>query len=320
MRLYKFNTRAREQQRNVEKTKERTSPWKLGGLKAVQLGKRVWHEIDHDEVFTRSAALSYYFFSSLIPMVFFLMAVLGLFASQSQHLQDTLLNYAGRVMPAEAFTLVQKTLKEISTNSTGLKMAFGLVFALWSGAGGMSSIIDALNRCYHVNEGRAFWKQKLVALGLTVSIAILTVCALSIVLYGGDIAQFVGTHVGLSSILVMTWKIVQWPVALFFVISSFALIYYWGPDAEQDWQWITPGSLVGVLVWIGASVLFRVYLHFYNSYSKSYGSLGAVIVLLLWLYITGLAILVGGEINSEIENAAAERGHPEAKEAGEKVA
>jgi membrane protein len=121
-------------------------------------------------------------------------------------------------------------------------------------------------------------------------------------------------------VTVMAWKIVQWPVALFFVVWSFALIYYWGPDTEQDWQWITPGSLVGVLVWIGASVLFRVYLHFYNSYSKSYGSLGAVIVLLLWLYITGLAILVGGEINSEIENAAAERGHPEAKEAGEKVA
>jgi membrane protein len=319
MRLYKFSRHAQEQH-HVEKIKERTSPWKLGGLTSIQLGKRVWHEIDHDEVFTRSAALSYYFVSSLIPMVFFLMAMLGLFASQSQHLQNTLLDYAGRVMPPAAFTLVQKTLKEISNHSTGLKMAFGLVFALWSGGGGMSSIMDALNRCYHVKESRPFWKQKLVALGLTVGISILTVCALIIVLYGGNIAEFVGGHVGLSSILVMTWKVVQWPVALFFVVWSFALIYFWGPDAEQEWTWITPGSLVGVLVWIGASVLFRVYLHFYNSYSKSYGSLGAVIVLLLWLYITGLAILVGGEINSEIENAAAKRGHPEAKEAGEKVA
>jgi membrane protein len=130
----------------------------------------------------------------------------------------------------------------------------------------------------------------------------------------------VGSHIGLSSFVVMAWKILQWVVALFFVVWSFALIYYWGPDTEQDWTWITPGSLVGVLVWIGASVLFRFYLHFYNSYSKSYGSLGAVIVLLLWLYITGLAILLGGEINSIIENAAAERGHPDAKEAGEKVA
>jgi membrane protein len=97
-------------------------------------------------------------------------------------------------------------------------------------------------------------------------------------------------------------------------------MYYWGPDADQEWSWITPGSLMGVVIWLGASILFRVYLHYFNSYSKTYGSLGAVIVLLLWLYITGLAILLGGEINSEIENAAAEHGHPEAKQEGEKVA
>jgi membrane protein len=318
MRLLKFRQRARSE--SVEKTKEKTSPWKLGGLTVWQLFKRLWHEMEHDEVFTRSAALSYYFFSALIPMAFFLMAVLGMFASQSAHLRTTLLNYLGQVMPPAAFTLIEKTLSEISRSSSGLKLIFGLVLALWSGAGGMSSIIDALNRCYHITESRPYWKRMLVALGLTVAIAMLTICALVLVLYGGDIAQFIGRHIGLSTLVVEAWKIIQWPVALFFVIWSYALIYYWGPDAEQDWVWITPGSMVGVLTWIGSSLLFRVYLHFYNSYSKSYGSLGAVIVLLLWLYITGLAILVGGEINSEIENAAAKRGHPDAKEAGEKVA
>jgi membrane protein len=159
-----------------------------------------------------------------------------------------------------------------------------------------------------------------VSLGLTVGIAALTIMALAIVLYGGDIADFVGAHLGLSTVAVVTWHLVQWPIALFFVVAAFALLYFWGPDTEQQWQWITPGSLVGVLAWIGASLLFRIYLHFFNSYSKSYGSLGAVIVLLLWLYISGVAILVGGEINSEIENAAAMRGHPEAKEPGEKAA
>ncbi len=317
MALLQFNHRRKEP---VEKTKERTSPWKLGGLTAWQLGKRVWRETDHDEVFTRAAALSYYFFSALIPMVFFLMAVLGIFASQSSHLRTTLLNYFSQVVPPAAFTLIQKSLSEISTSSSGLKLVFGLVFSLWSGAGGMISIIDALNRCYHITDNRPYWKRAGLAIVLTIAIAALTVCALVIILYGGDIAQFVGRHTGLSTLLVMTWRIAQWPVALLFVVLSFALIYYWSPDAEQDWQWITPGSFVGVVTWIGASVLFRVYLHFYNSYSKTYGSLGAVIVLLLWLYITGLAILLGGEINSEIEHAAAERGHPEAKEAGEKVA
>jgi len=303
----------------TETVKQRTSAWKLGGLTPWQLLKRVYHEILDDEVLTRSAALAYYFVSALFPMIFFLMAMLGLFA-QSHDLQSSLLNYTSQFMPEDAYRLVQRTLREIANSSTGLKLAFGLVLALWSGAGGVVSIMDALNRCYHVKDNRPFWKQRLIALGLTVGIAALTIVALTIVLYGGDIANFVGRHLGLSTVVVVAWRIAQWPIALFFVVMSFALLYYWGPDTEQKWQWITPGSLVGVLVWIGASLLFRIYLHYFNSYSKTYGSLGAVIVLLLWLYISGLAIMVGGEINSEIENAAAKRGHPEAKAPGEKAA
>jgi membrane protein len=316
MRLHKF---AQETAPHTEAVEERTSPWKLGGLTPLQLVKRVYHEIDDDEVLTRSAALAYYFVSALFPMIFFLMAMLGLFA-QSHDLQSSLLNYTARFMPADAYRLIQKTLQEVANSSTGFKLAFGLVLALWSGAGGVVSIMDALNRCYHVKDTRPFWKQRLIALGLTVAIAALTIMALTIVLYGGDIADFVGSHLGLSNLTLIAWHILQWPVALFFVVMSFALLYYWGPDAKQKWQWITPGSVVGVLTWIGASLLFRVYLHFFNSYSKTYGSLGAVIVLLLWLYISGLAIMIGGEINSEIENAAAKRGHPEAKAPGEKAA
>ncbi|HEY7404113.1 MAG TPA: YihY/virulence factor BrkB family protein [Candidatus Angelobacter sp.] len=302
-----------------ELIKENLSPWRLGGLTPWQLLKRVYHEIDEDEVLTRSAALAYYFVSALFPMIFFLMAMLGLFA-QSHDLQSGLLDYVSRVMPPQAYTLVQKTLREITNSSTGLKLALGLVLAVWSGAGGVSSIMDALNRCYHVTDGRPLWKRKLIAVGLTVALSALTIVALVIVLYGGDIARFVGAHTGLSAVAVMVWRYAQWIVALFFVMVAFALLYYWGPDSDQKWQWITPGSLFGVLAWVGVSLLFRVYLHYFNSYSKTYGSVGAVIVLLLWLYLAGLAILTGGEINSEIENAAARRGHPEAKEPGQKVA
>jgi membrane protein len=316
MHLYKFQAKAHE---NTEKKKERLSPWKLGGLTPLQLLKRVYNEFNEDEVLTRSAALAFYFVSALVPMVFFLMAILGLLA-QGHDLQSGLLGYAGRFMPPDAYTLLQKTLKEITNNSTGLKLAIGLLLALWSGSGGVSSIMDALNRCYHVSDSRPFWKQRLLAIALTIALSALTITALIIILYGGDIAQFVGNHTGLSAPLVMAWRIVQWPLAFFFVVLSFALLYFWGPDTEQDWTWITPGSLVGVILWIGASVIFRVYLHYFNSYSKTYGSLGAVIILLYWLFISGLALLIGGEINSEIEHAAAERGHPDAKEEGEKVA
>lgn len=322
MRLNPFHRRVPSRQGGaaVETIKEKTSPWKLGGLTPLQLGKRLYREFTEDEIFTRSAALSYYLFTALIPMTFFLVTVLGIFASQSEHLRTSLLSYFGSIMPPDAYSLLQKTLREISTNSSGFKLAFGLLVALWIGSGGMSSLMEALNRCYHVQDSRPYWKQKLVSIALTIAITALTVCALAIVFYGADIAQFAGARTGWSDFTVNLWRVAQWAVALGFVMSSFALIYFWAPDARQGWQWITPGSLIGVLAWIGASLLFRVYLHFYNSYSKTYGSLGAVIVLLLWLYISAMAILAGGEINSEIENAAARRGHPEAKEAGEKAA
>ena len=303
----------------VEATKERASPWKLGGLTAMQLGKRVYEEFDEDEVPTRSAALSYYFMSALIPMLFFLITCLGLF-TKSHDLRHSLLSYIQEFMPPDGFTVLMRTLREVATHSSGLKLVLGLVLALWSGSGGMRSIMDALNRCYHVGGGRPLWKRVLLSMALTAAISGLTILALVIVLYGGAIAQFVGDHTGLSNVTILLWKGVQWPLALFFVVFSFALIYYWAPDADQQWAWITPGSLIGVLLWIGASIGFRVYLHYFNSYGKTYGSLGAVIVLLLWLYITGMAILVGGEINSEIENAAARRGHPDATDVGEKAA
>ena len=303
----------------VEAAKEKASPWKLGGLTTIQLSKRVYHEFDDDEVLTRSAALSYYFMSALVPMLFFLVTCLGIFA-KSHDLRNSLFSYLQQFLPPDAFSMLQKTLREVAIHSSGLKLALGLVLALWSGSGGMRSLMDALNRCYHVKEGRPLWKSVLLSMGLTTAISGLTILALVIVLYGGSIAEFVGNHTGLSSVTVLLWKAVQWPLAFFFVVLSFATIYYWAPDAEQQWSWITPGSLIGVILWIVASVGFRVYLHYFNSYGKTYGSLGAVIVLLLWLYITAMAILVGGEINSEIEKAAAQRGNPEAKDAGEKAA
>jgi membrane protein len=148
----------------------------------------------------------------------------------------------------------------------------------------------------------------------------LMLVALGIVLFGGWAAQFASTH-GLGEVAVTAWKVLHAPVALLFVVVGFATLYYWGPDVEQKrWYWITPGSMVGVLLWVIASAGFRIYLHFFNTYSATYGSLGAVIILLLWFYITSLALLVGAEINASIEHAAAEHGRADAKLKGEREA
>lgn len=303
-------------------TKEQVeSIWKLGGLSAKQLAKRVVAEINHDDLFGRSSELAYNFLLAVFPMLLFLVALFGFFASQRTELQNSLFYYLSQVLPPAAFQLVSKTLQEVIRNSGGGKLTFGLIFALWAGAGGTSSLMSGLNAAYHVRDSRPWYKARAIAVGLTLAISILVIAALFIVVAGGNVAELVGAKLNLADITIIAWKVVQWPVALGFIILAFALIYYFGPDLkEQHWYWITPGSLVGVLLWLAVSFGIRVYLHFFNTYSKSYGSLGAVIILLLWFYVTGLAFLTGGEINSEIEHAAAERGHPEAKPEGQKAA
>jgi membrane protein len=159
-----------------------------------------------------------------------------------------------------------------------------------------------------------------VSIGLTIALSVLIITALGLVVGGGRIADWLVHAYSLGSMFAVTWKVVQWPVVLAFMVLAFALIYYFAPDVrEQSWQWLTPGAALGVVIWLLVSLGFRLYLHFFNSYSKTYGSLGAVIILMLWLYFTAAAILIGGEVNAEIEHAAAEQGAPDAKEKGEKA-
>jgi membrane protein len=293
--------------------------WKLGGLTWKDLAKRVWQQMNEDDVFGRAAQLSYYFLLALFPLLLFLMTLLGLFAEAGSELRQSLLTYLGQVMPASATELVNKTLTEVSDSAGGGKLSFGVLAALWAASNGMGAISETLNIAYNVKESRPWWKIRLITVGLTIALAILIITALTLTLYGHRIAEAIAASYGLSSVFTLTWKIAQWPLILLFILISFNLIYYFGPDLkDQDWKWVTPGSGVAILLWLLVSFGFRAYLSFFNSYSATYGSLGALIIMMLWFYLTGLAILIGGEINSEIENAAAEAGAPDAKERGEK--
>ncbi|MBC8028673.1 MAG: YihY/virulence factor BrkB family protein [Pyrinomonadaceae bacterium] len=296
------------------------SLWKLGGLSWKELGKRVWGEIEEDEVFGRAAQLAYYFLLALFPLLLFLTSVIGLVMGSETGLRQSLFDYLGKVLPASASQLVSTTVFEVTSASGGGKIAFGILAALWAASNGMGAITQALNIAYDVDESRAWWKQRLTAIGLTVALSLLIISALLIVLYGGRIADYVAASYGFGETFAIAWKIVQWPIALAFVLLAFALIYYFAPDVrDQKWIWVTPGAVLGVGLWLLVSFSFRLYLHFFDSYSKTYGALGAVIVLMLWLYLTGAAILIGGELNSEIEHAAAKEGAPGAKEEGEKA-
>ncbi|HKW67306.1 MAG TPA: YihY/virulence factor BrkB family protein [Terriglobales bacterium] len=302
-----------------ENLPERPSPWNLGGLTLRQLTLRVWHGINDDDVFGRAGQIAYGFLFAVFPLFMFLLAILGIVAGPHSAIQQHLVMESTDAMPPAAAQVVQHVIRETTQASGSGKLSFGLILTLIAATSAMTNVMDTLNAAYNVRETRSLLKFRAIAIGLTVAIGILIVIALTIVLYGNGIANHVGNLVGLSGVATWAWKIAQWPVAVFFLLLSFALIYYFAPDVEFPvWHWISPGSVAGVFLWALVSFGLRVYLHFFDSYSKTYGSLGAVMILLLWFYVTGVAILIGGEVNAEIENAAAKRGAPEAKEKGEK--
>jgi membrane protein len=303
-------------------TEEQVSTiWSLGGLTVRQLAKKVVHGINDDYLLDRASALAYNFILALFPLLLFLLSMLGVFSSRGSALQANLLDYLSQVLPPAAFQVITHTLSEVTKNANGGKITVGIILTLWFASSGMSSMMSGLSGAYEVKEGRSFIKVRLMALGLTVAISILVIGALLTVLAGGYVAKVLGSYYGLHEITIVAWRVAQIAVAIAFITFAFSLIYFYGPDLEeQHWYWITPGSIIGVGLWIVASFAFRGYLHFFNSYSKTYGSLGAAMILLMWLYITGFAFLIGGEINAQIEHAAAKRGHPEAKAPGEKKA
>jgi len=296
------------------------SIWAFGGLSKTQLLRRVWGGTQQNDLLNRGYELAYNFLLAVFPLLLVIIALIGVLAAGPGHkLREDFFSYLQQVLPPDAFQLITRTLNEVIHNAGGGKLTFGLLFALYSGSGGMTQLMSTLNAAYEVHEGRSWLRVHLTAIALTIAISILVIAALALVLAGGWLLNLGADALGLSAVVVIAGKVLQWTLAIFFVILSFALIFYYAPDVkEQHWYWITPGSVVGVLVWAAASVGLRIYLHFFNTYSKTYGSLGAVIILLLWFYVTGLAFLLGGQINSTIEHAAAEHGHPEAKAPGEK--
>jgi membrane protein len=295
------------------------SAWKFGGLTAKALTRRTLARVYKDDVIGKAAQLSYFFIFALFPLLFFLASLLGYF-TQSDELRDSLLRYLSTVVPKKASILIRDTLDEITQASSGGKISFGLLLTVWMASFGVGAIVSTLNAAYGVKESRPWWKAQLIAIWLTVAIALLIISALALVLYGGNIAVVVAERFAFGERFTFTWNLLQWPIVLVFVLLAFALVYYFAPNLKEvKWQWITPGSVLGLALWILVSSIFRLYLRFFDTYSTTYGSLGAVMILLLWLYLTGVAILVGGEMNAVIEDAAARAGAPDAKERGETV-
>jgi membrane protein len=281
------------------------SPWKLGGLTPWLLARNVAADIQANNFLGRASELAFDFLFALFPLILFMLTLFGLFASRSVELQENFLSYFADFLPPVAFQLLRKTTVELAANAGGGKLTFGIVTALWFASRSVDSMISALNLAYRVREARSWWRVRMIALGLTLSITIFLLAALFIVLASSRFVDWLGMALGLQPVVVAIWKDLQWPTAVFFVLASYSLIYFFGPGLlkKRRWCWLTPGSVFGASVWLLASIGFRIYLHFFDSYTSSYGSLGAVMILLAWLYVTALAFLIGGEINAEIDRA-----------------
>ncbi len=284
--------------------------WRLHGLKFQRLVKRVWTEILNDDVFGQAAELSFYFLLALVPLFILLTNIFGYFA-QSEDLRSSLLGYFRRVVPRSAYDLIVQTLNQIASGAGSGKLSLGILGTLWAASNGMAALGDGLNRAYEIKDSRPWWRARLIAIGLTFLFSLFTVTALVLILAGGKLGEYLAAYAGMESGFAWAWAFARWLLAALFVLSGINLLYRFAPDwKEWQWRWMTPGALVALVLWMAASLGFRFYLQYFNAYNATYGSLGAVVILMLWFYLTGIAILTGAEVDSEIEKETRPGGPP----------
>ena len=283
-----------------------SNPWNLGGLTLTELGRRLWDESQKDELLGRAAQLSYYALLALFPALIFLTALMGLFSVQS--FMPELMNYLRNVLPADALSMVQRFLTQVAEGSGANILSLGALGALWASSSGVTAIMDALNVVFGVKEDRRpFWRVRLTAIVLTTGLAGFVIMSLALVLYGPTIGRWIADLMGFDVVFTWIWNVLQWPVIATLMLIVVAAIYHICPDRRHKrWRWVTPGSVFAVLMWLLVSLGFKAYVDNFGDYNKVYGSIAGVIVLMLWFYWSGMVLLLGGEINAEIEKAAAE--------------
>jgi membrane protein len=278
-----------------------TTLFSLSGLSLKETAKRTWQEILSDDVFGRAAQLAYFFFLALFPFLICVIASLSVFGVADRG-RALLFHFFSQALPPSAFALINTTFNDIIHSSGPLKMSLGIIASLWSASTGMSAVMDTLNAAYKVKETRSLFKQYAIATGLTLVIALLFVVSVAILVAGDEVIKALSP----GKIVTFAWKVAQWPLVLALVLVAFQITYYLAPNLrKREWHWVTPGAIMGVVLWVAVSMGLRLYLHFFSSYSATYGSLGAVIVLLLWFYLSGIAVLSGAALNGVLERLAA---------------
>ncbi|HJU67696.1 MAG TPA: YihY/virulence factor BrkB family protein [Gemmatimonadaceae bacterium] len=276
----------------------------IKGRRVGPLLQKTGREILDDNILGLSAQTAYYFFFSLFPLFLFAAPLIG-FIGEREAIMAWLIVNLRQAVPGEAVDLVDNVVRDVlNPNSAGV-ISIGLLGAAWAGSNVFSALIDALNRAYDVEEGRPWWKKKLIALASVLVSAILFMVTTSIMLGGPEIAEWIERRTIMGEVGQTVWSVVQYPLAFGLLIGMLWLIYYFLPNQRQDKSQILVGATVAAVLWVLVTLLFRAYVANFGSYNKTYGAIGGVIVLLTWMYLTMLAILTGGELNAELHHGTA---------------
>jgi membrane protein len=271
------------------------------GIGPIDLIKRTAKETIEDDCTSRAAELAYYFALALFPALLFVVAL-------ASYLPYDLINEVvaalDPIAPPEVLTIIRKQLESIATGEHTSLLTIGILGAIWSSSGAMTSIVSSLNGAYDVPESRPWWKVRLISIALTIGLAIFVLLSFMLIVAGPNAGRWLAGWLGLSSAFDVAWVWLRWPAIFALATTGIALVFYYAPDADQDWVWITPGSILTTVLWVLFSMGFRLYVTKVGDYAATYGALAGAAILLLWLYFTGLALLIGGELNSEIEHAA----------------
>jgi membrane protein len=259
--------------------------------------------IYEDDCLGWAGELAFFWFLALFPALLFVVALTSSFPVQ--HLADVVVDGIGRVAPADVLVLVRGQLVQIANEPPRGLLTLSLLGALWSSSSGMTAIIDTLNQAYHVRESRAWWRVRLIAVGLTVVLLAFALVAVVLVMTGPALADALEHTPARSWRLGWLWPIVEWPLVFGLMVTALGWVYYFAPDVRRRWTWFTPGAVAATLLWMLASLGFKWYAGHFGEYQRTYGVNGGVVVALLWLYASGLAILVGAEFDAAIEHRAA---------------
>jgi membrane protein len=259
-----------------------------------------------------AAQLAYYFFFSLFPALLFLIAVASYFPITT--LIDEIVGALGQFAPPEFLTIVTDQIRKISGDQQGGLLTLGILTALWSSSTAMTAIIDTVNHAYGVEEGRAWWRVRLIAIALTIGVAIFVLVSFALIVVGPQLADPLARALGLGSAFEWAWRILEWPIACALAGIGIALVYYFAPDVDQEWSWLVPGTVFATTLWLATSLGFKYYVVNVTHYTEAYGALGGAMVLLLWFYLSGFVLLLGAVMNATIEHAT-----PIGKDPGEKV-